>query len=452
VVVLTPNSHEEYFQEEFEDENTFIEHLEVEQSNEYFICSRIQRFLRQLRVFVLDASGDITTIDDLYRIYRKERTSVGLHRKARNLLFDLLVFVFRRSKFLRKALIWIDGRLFIGHFHRHLFEKYRPDMLVTPSLGYFRHDEYIMREARYHNVPVVSVILSWDNTTSWGMAGAFADYVIAQTELMKEELVRLHDFDSSKIFVEGIAYFDHYFHLEALPNREAFFVKMGLDPNRRLIILATQSPNIYPWNPDLIAMVAGAIEDGRLPKDCQLLVRLHPLHLRYADGQAVYQDLLDEYEQMKDRYPFIAFNFPRALSTKLEADMPRSEMVDVACMLRYADVLVNHFSTIAVEASIFDLPTINVGFEPGPLNKRTKLKQSSELAERRTHNQRVIRTGGIRTIYSEEELIDAINRYLHDCKLDAQGRGIIRQNEIGPNRGCAGKHIGQRLLSLLDER
>jgi hypothetical protein len=90
-------------------------------------------------------------------------------------------------------------------------------------LGYFRHDDYLMREARSHGVRVVSIILSWDNTTSWGMAGAFPDYIIAQTDQMKQELIELHDLDPSQIFVEGIAYFDHYYRPDLFPQKESFF-------------------------------------------------------------------------------------------------------------------------------------------------------------------------------------------------------------------------------------
>ena len=449
--MLTPNDDEQYFKEEFESDGVLVRHLEVERSTAYFSSSRLQQFLRQIRVFVLNGSGDITTIDDLYSNFRRERSANGILRRAKNAAFDWAVWALRRSRLLRTTLISLESRLFAGHFHSRLFDQYRPDMVVTPSLGYFRHDEYLMREAKRRGVPVVSVILSWDNTTSWGMAAAKTDYVIASTDLMRQELIGLHDLDPLQVFVEGVAYFDHYYRRESLPDRSTFFSEFGLDAQRRLILLATQSPTIFPWNPDLISMVARAVADGRLPEDCQLLVRLHPLHLRYDNGQPVYKDLLDEYDRVQREYPFVVFNRPAPLSTRLHADMPRSEMTDVACMLAYSDVLVNHYSTLAVESSLFDLPAINVGFAPGDLAKMTGPRQSATLPERRTHNQRVIQAGGVRTARAEEELIEYIGMYLSDRSIDTEGRSTVRLNESGPNPGQAGRHVGERLLQLLEQ-
>ena len=50
-------------------------------------------------------------------------------------------------------------------------------------------DQYLMREARNWGIKVLSIILSWDNTTTHGMAAAVSDMVIAWTENMKKEFV-----------------------------------------------------------------------------------------------------------------------------------------------------------------------------------------------------------------------------------------------------------------------
>jgi hypothetical protein len=450
IVILSPNSDEEYFTSEFRDENIVFEKLDTVKGDQYYINSRLQRLLRQIRVFVLNGSGNITTIDDLYQIYRIERPSAGILRKAINHCFDLSVILLRHSRFLRRLLLRVEGRFFVGHFHQHLFEHYRPNLVITSSLGYFRHDDLIMREAKHHGVPVVSVILSWDNTTSWGMAGAEADHVIAQSDIMKRELIELHDIQPNRIHVEGVANFDHYFHKKSYKDRNTFFSEIGLDPECRLIVLATQSPNIFPWNPELICMIAQAIVDGRLPKDCQLVARLHPLHLRYDEGKSIYQDLLDEYDRISDLYPFVIFNHPNVLTKNLDAEMPPSEMIYVTNLLKHADVMINHFSTIAIESCIFNLPTINVGFEPGDIRKKTRLKHSSKLAERRNHNQRIINTGGVRTAYNEEQLIDFTNQYLAHPEMDADARRRVVEQECGPEPGKSSVRTGSRILSILE--
>ena len=452
VVILTPNPDEEYFREEFGRPGVVIESFLTEKSEAYFQASYPQRFMRTIRLFTLNArGGDITTVDDMFAISRAERGKTAILHRARNILLDSSIYTLRRSKLLRRAFRTAESNLFPGRFYQDLFDRYRPNLLVTTSLGYFRHDDYLMRAARRNSVPTASVILSWDNTTSWGMSGAPYDWVIAQTETMRRELIGLHDTEDNRIFVEGVAYFDHYFAENPPEDRSTFFKRFGLDPDKRLILLSTQSPNIFPWNADMIAMLAEAVEDGRLPGDCQIVARLHPLHLRYQNGRAVYQDLFDEYERLQQRYPFIVFNRPKLLSKRLEADMPTSEMVDVYGLLHFADVQINQFSTIAVEGCIFDLPTINLGFEPGDQAKKTRLKHSSDLAARRSHNRRITETGGVPTVYSPEELIDLTRRYLENPSLHKVERMKVVENECHPNPGCAGRRIGLRLLELASQ-
>ena len=448
VVIFSPNAESGHLEAKYGGPQVAVEKLRTQDGKDFLLNSRAQVWLSSVRHFVLNGHFPLDSLDDLWAMHRLGRPAKTTKDKLRNLVFDGLVHALRRSKKLRGMTLDYECSHFIGDFHSELFDRYQPDLVVTTSLGYFRDDGFIMREAAKRGVPTASVILSWDNTTTWGMAGARPDWVIAQNEAMREELINLHDMAPEKIFVEGVAYFDHYFHPEKLPSREEFFRAQGLDPDKRLIFLATQSPTIFPWNPELVEMVAQAIVDGRLPKDCQLWARLHPLHHRYRDGKPVYAHLLKEYDRLKERYPFVVFNLPVAQSDKIDADMPASELELVACLLRYSDVLINHFSTIAVEGCLNRLPTLNLGFDPGDAAKAQKVSHNSDWAERRSHNQRVIQTGGVPVVRSEEELIAKVGAYLADPELDADGREKVRQNEGGPNQGQAGKAIGQRLLSL----
>ena len=111
-------------------------------------------------------------------------------------------------------------------------------------MGYYRDDAYFMREARLNQVPVAAVIMSWDNTTSWGLGGAWPEHVIAQTEIMRHELMELHGVAHAKITVEGIPYFGPLFPgPKPLPSREDTFGRLGLDPAKRLIFLGHPVPH-----------------------------------------------------------------------------------------------------------------------------------------------------------------------------------------------------------------
>ena len=63
--------------------------------------------------------------------------------------------------------------------------------------------------------------------------------------------------------------------------------------------------------------------------------------------------------------------------------------------------------------------------------------------------QRIIQTGGVKTVFTMEELYKAVNKYLDNPTSDANGRKCIVANEAGPYRGNAGKIIGEYILSLV---
>ncbi|MGH7831926.1 MAG: hypothetical protein ACREP8_17320, partial [Candidatus Binatia bacterium] len=99
--------------------------------------------------------------------------------------------------------------------------------------------------------------------------------------------------------------------------------------------------------------------------------------------------------------------------------------------------------------AIFDLPSINVAIRGGfRAADEMKSRQDIMIDYVQSHNQRVIRTGGVRTVFSMQELFEAINGYLENRRLDAEQRVTIRENEVGPFPGRAGEIIGGHLGRL----
>jgi hypothetical protein len=301
-----------------------------------------------------------------------------------------------------------------------------------------------MREARRRKVKTAAVILSWDNSSSKGLSGAKADAVIAWSEAMKNELIKHYEISPEKIFVGGVAHFDVYYRPDALADRNALFERYGMDPHRKLIFFGTRSPNKYPWTGDCIRIMAEAIEKNRFSHPCQLLVRIHPNHYHMQNGTLRYQNILDEFAELKKRYAWVFFNEPRILSFKLPGDMPASEMTEVGAILRHADVMVNYYSTLMLEASIFDLPIINLV----KYGHNVLLGKDCRAVVHFEHIQRLISYGAETTVYSDDSLISAINKYLLHREKNRDGRSRVMVEECGLNKGKAGDAIAEHLLSL----
>jgi hypothetical protein len=443
IVILTPNADEEYFVKEFADNNIFIEPINMKAYKEYS-RDKVQTFLHQVRWFVMNGNMDLHTVNMRYNIHKNIRKKGTFKRKIYNFIFDICVFILRRSKILRQLEIKFESRFFTPTVHARLFKKYCPEKLLITSLGFFGHDHYLMREAKANGAKVISAILSWDNTSSKGMPGAIADHVIAWSETMKEELIGYSDVRPDKIFVGGIAHFDYHYQKENFWSREKFYSCFGLDPNRKTIFFAPKSPNKYPWNPDIVESIAKAIEEDRFIYPCQLLVRLHPLNFRVKDGDFRFKEDTAKHMALKERYKHLFYDIPEILSKKLPVDMPDSEMSKISTILNNADVMLSYFSTMMLEASIFNLPMINVAFYAHNMYLDKKDLQVVQSP----HIRRILETSNILTAYNINELVDGVNTYLKDRELVAAGRKALWENECSYNAGNAGRNIGDFISQL----
>jgi hypothetical protein len=443
IVILSPNADEDYFSREFSNNNVSVETIRIEAYQKY-ARSRLQTFLRYVRWYVMNNKMDLHTIDMRYNIHRKTRQHETIIQGLYYFLLDILVNLLRRSKRLRRLEIQTETKMFTPKTHGDLFEKYRPDKMIVTSLGYFGFDHYLMREARKHGVKVISVILSWDNTTSKGMPGATADHVIAWTENMKNELAGYSDIDPHIIFVGGIAHFDHHYRKENHWTKEKLYSHFGLNPERKLLFFALRSPNNYPWNPDIVEFLAKAIKEDRFIYPCQILVRLHPLNFRVQNEELRFEEDTTRHLSLRDKYKNLFYDIPEILSKKLPIDMPISEMEKLSAILNHSDVMLTFFSTMMLEASIFNLPIINVALYAHHRSLEINDLQVTESP----HIKRVIKTGGVRTVYRKEELIETINMYLKDREIDSFGRTTLKEQECSINPGIAGDTIGKYILEL----
>lgn len=444
VVILTPNADEEYFRKEFEDVNVFVERLEVDRCSDYYAASPFRRQFVRVRADTLSDAGDLITLDDKNKDFRRVLRSE--HPVVATLL-RIVVSALRRSRTLRRGFVALESRLFPGNFHAALFRAYRPDLVVTTSVGYFWADFITMREAKRHGAKTLAAVLSWDNPSSKGLGGAHPDHVVAWSETMKRELVGYLDFRESKVSVCGVAHWDIY-HRDERVAREGFFGLLGLDPARKTILFGTKTPRPYP-NHEIVAILGEAVERDRLGVPCQLLIRLHPGYFEPGVEPA-----LERMMALRDRYRNVVFYIPEVVSRKLLLDMPASEIGTLDAMLHYSDVLVSLFSTLVIEAAICDLPIVNVCFD----GREDRLIASNGTVvstyrsilvdEKQVHNRRVVETGGAALARTPEELIARIREYLADPARDRAGRERIVEREAGPNRGHAGATLGALIADL----
>ena len=124
----------------------------------------------------------------------------------------------------------------------------------------------------------------------------------------------------------------------------------------------------------------------------------------------------------------------------------------------HSDVVLNVASTIAIEASIFDTPVVNIAFDQDDAETRPFLASPLRYYSY-THYQQIVRAGAVRIAKSAGEMIDLVNAYLVVPSRDAAGRRrvVTEQCEFTDGRSAerlAGLIVreltGRSVMSLSD--
>jgi CDP-glycerol glycerophosphotransferase (TagB/SpsB family) len=98
----------------------------------------------------------------------------------------------------------------------------------------------------------------------------------------------------------------------------------------------------------------------------------------------------------------------------------------LADTLRHSDVVVNVASTIAIEASIFDTPVVNVSFDG---ETESEFARSARRYYRFTHYANITRHHAVRVAETPGQLVEWVGRYLEDPALDRPGRRAVVEEQ-----------------------
>jgi CDP-glycerol glycerophosphotransferase (TagB/SpsB family) len=334
---------------------------------------------------------------------------------------------------------------FTPNIYSDLFAKYQPGLVVASTPGW-RFDRYLLREAAAQKIATASVIVGWDNSSSYSLPGAPVDSVTCWSEIQKQELMHGSDWPAERVNIGGIPSYDGYFEKIWLMPRKEYFALHGLDEKRQLISYAssfiTFSPNIQN-----VQALAELVSSSELSEPAQLLVRLHPNHFmdvpRFADER-------EQIRALAAKYPYVHVVEPVPLGGSL-GYYSGEDMPEKSSMMAYSDVFVTVYSTMVVEASTHKTPVVSACIDsltgwPGKFTLPL-----SKIGEWPTHS-RFRNSNAGRVAYTKDQLRAALNHYLADPNADAEERRAFIERECTFTDGSAGRRTGEYLLSRMDKR
>ena len=422
--------------------NVIFESLRDAQLEDYRskVHPRLQFWTEHMRRASASTKIPLTYVDTHRR--RAERHAIGNSRYSYRALRPF-IYILRRSRRARQAFVNGLCKLFDTDFYADVFEKYRPDLVVSNSAGW-RLDQYLLREARKRGIPTALLIVGWDNPSSQGLPGVPMDYACVWSQVHKWELSAGVDWPEANITVGGMPLYDGYISRKWLMPREEYFKLHQLDPHKRLVSFAATALSISP-NLHLVELLAEMVGTQSLDVPSQLLIRLHPNHFKPSKNYIAEANAI---RAVAARYPDVHIVEPAEVPAGMER-YSGEDFPEKASMLAYSDVLVTIYSTMVVESALHDTPFISACIDaPGgwqdsfwvplhevpnwPTAARVNKDQAGKLA------------------LTPEELRGALNDYLAHRAADAAGRRTLIENELTYLNGEATGKTADFLLSLLN--
>lgn len=420
VVIITPTESHKLLREFYRDENIILEDYPKYKTFFKGGVNRDANWFEKLLMGLINAPLDTGAIK--YR--RKEQWVRKKYFTYFRRLFFQSIFAghYGLSEFFRK----LDAKYFPDKLFKELFEKYKPCAVFSPHAQF---DSNLIKRARAEGVPSFGQILSWDNLTSKGNIRSKSDYLFVWNDIMKKEAVKYDTYSPERVIPIGIPQYDIYFDKTILENREEFCKKIGADPNKPLIVYASEARE-SPDDKETIELLINSQKENKFVKDFTILARTHP------------RDISGPFNKFKDN-PNVIVNDPHVneIDPFIDHWQPSKEEIKYLINLMYHSAIVIMIgSTIGFDALGFNRSVISMGFE---LNEKPYWFRVQTYYKYFPHHKPWIESGAFEVPTSKDELINAINKYLKDPTEDDDKRKNLRNKIFYKFDGKTGERIAE---------
>lgn len=353
-------------------------------------------------------------------------------------------FIFKLTSFIHSEK-WIQRFNLLQQFsfrsasitigYKEILEKENFDMLL------FTHQRPpfiapLVYQAEKLKIKTTSFIFSWDNLASKGRMAANFNYYLVWSDLMKTELQQFYSsVKEEDIEVVGTPQFEPYVLNRYKVSEEDFVLKFQLNPNFRTICFSCGDISTSKNDELYIDTIANAIKEEKIT-NVNFIIRTSPA-----------EDPI-RFSEYKEKFPFIKWNYPKwDLSRENHQEswsqrIPSVEDIrDLRSLLEYSDLNINMLSTMSLDFILFDKPVINTVFG----NSKNGLYNDQRFLNY-AHIENVINSKATKIVKNEDELINGVNSYLEDLKLDSENRKELLQLQVSKPLQNTGRRIAETLL------
>lgn len=311
---------------------------------------------------------------------------------------------------------------------RELFQERRPAVVFATGVNSHFEDS-VLRSARSTSTPVVYMPSGWDHLSTKVVLSDYYRTVLTWTDIQRHEAVSTYPWlDTNNVKTVGIPQFDLY----ATPtstSRAAWAARYGLVPDKKTIVYFSMPQVRHSDQHLIIEQMAEAIAAGReLPSDLQILIKCHPF------------DDNSKYESVVARFDNVVMQ-PTTLTPGADPLTWLPSPGEIEAMrdsLTHADVTINIYSTVTIEAALFDKPIVHIAYDVRPLPPgRIPCAEYYNF----THFKPVVAFGASDIVYSQAALYEMVRGALSSPDKRHRQRKALAAEFCGPVDGRSGDRV-----------
>jgi hypothetical protein len=278
--------------------------------------------------------------------------------------------------------------------------------------------------ARRAGLPVVGHIASWDHTVGKGIVAPGLECYIVQNDVMRDDLVRYHAVDASRIVVTGWPQTDVFHRKRPREEFDSLVRGLGLDPSRPIVLVMGNSPTNAPYEKQFVDRLVAWWEQSGAEQRFSLLFRPHPRD-----------------REWRERFGSALFRRQVAVQEPSFTDLER-----LAVLLQYGDVVISNAGTILLDALVNERPAVCVLYDEGaPPGESHALKNVSG-----EHYKSLIESDAFYRADSFDDVVAGIERALaHPEELAVQRLRASRE-VVGEVDGHAAERVADAITTATE--
>jgi CDP-glycerol glycerophosphotransferase (TagB/SpsB family) len=279
---------------------------------------------------------------------------------------------------------------------------------------------------RRYGVPLVGHIASWDHTVGKGIVSPHLRRYIVQNGVMRDDLVRYHGVEATRIVVTGWPQTDVFYRRRPRAVYESVVRELGLDPARPVVLVMGNTPTNAPFEPRFVEHLVHWWEESGAASRFSLLFRPHPRD-----------------REWRERFASALLREGAAVQEPSFTDFGT-----LAVLLEHGDAVVSNAGTILLDALVNDRPTICVLYDEGaPSGESWALKNVSG-----EHYRQLMESDAFYRASRFEDVVVGIEHALAQPGELAQERARAAHEVVGEIDGRAAERVADAAVSALSEK